>query len=411
MNHDPAEPRVTREKSGEHAPERGARNDAFSFWKLPEEWRAALVQSSDESEQAAEHYLLERYLGESGRRPPSAMSAYYRIKHLLPDRLRFRINSFAVRTRCQRQSPNWPCESALMDLWRGWVHDALARVGAEDGWHIGFWPRAARCCVVLTHDIESARGFDRMEDMAAVEEQYGFRSAWNIALAQYKVDWDRVAAMRARGFEFGAHGLCHDGRLFRSAEDFASLAPELEQLGRDHGLAGFRAPSTLRRAEWIAAMSFKFDSTFADTDPWEPQPGGTCSLFPFHLGGLIELPYTLPQDHTLLHLLHRDPLQIWTIKASWIASLGGMILALTHPDYIGRTPYLTEYEKLLSRLNAIEHAWRALPSEVAAWWRARSAMQLWQEDGVPRVRGDRADEAVAKLLSEEPLARSGNAAR
>jgi hypothetical protein len=40
------------------------------------------------------------------------------------------------------------------------------------------------------------------------------------------------------------------------------------------------------------------------------------------------------QDHTLIHLLHRDPLQFWCLKAQWIAAAGGMILALTHPDYM-----------------------------------------------------------------------------
>jgi peptidoglycan/xylan/chitin deacetylase (PgdA/CDA1 family) len=391
-------------ESAATAHERRVRNDAFSFWQLPENWRGALAETIEESETAAEHYLLERYLGDTQRRPPSAMETYYRIKHLIPDRLRFRINSLAVRARRRKQFPNWPCESALMDLWREWLHRALSRVGVDDGWHIGFWPGGNRCCVVLTHDVESASGLALMERVAEIEEKHDFRSAWNLSLAQYEVDWERVSRMRARGFEFGAHGLSHDGRLFRSQADFAALAPKIEGLARIHKLAGFRAPSTLRRAEWIGAMAFDFDSSFADTDPWEPQPGGTCSLFPFHLGRLVELPYTLPQDHTLVHLLHRDPLQLWTVKARWIASLGGMILTLTHPDYLGAGQYLAAYEELLQRLGKIENVWRALPSQVAAWWRQRSALSLFVENGVARIEGPDTSNAVAVRLSEEPLA-------
>jgi len=67
------------------------------------------------------------------------------------------------------------------------------------------------------------------------------------------------------------------------------LIPVIEKLAREHSLKGFRSPSTLRRAEWIAKMDFDFDCSFADTDPYEPQPGGTCSLFPFFLGKLVEL--------------------------------------------------------------------------------------------------------------------------
>ena len=39
-----------------------ARNDAFSFWKLPEQWRAALEPTIGPSEAAAERLLLEQYL-------------------------------------------------------------------------------------------------------------------------------------------------------------------------------------------------------------------------------------------------------------------------------------------------------------------------------------------------------------
>jgi peptidoglycan/xylan/chitin deacetylase (PgdA/CDA1 family) len=380
------------------------RNNAFSFWKLPQNWRQALEGTIEQSEQTAEYYLLERYLGSRDRRPPSALSAYYRVRRLIPQRLRYRINAMAIRTRRRSEFPNWPCESALMDFWRDWLKQSLERVGVHDAWHIAFWPHGFKCCIVLTHDVESRLGLERMEAVAEIEERHGFRSAWNLALAQYPIDWNRILRLRARGFEFGAHGLSHDGRLFRSRKDFAQLAPTLENLARRHGLKGFRAPSTLRRAEWIANMSFDFDSTFADTDPWEPQAGGTCSLFPFHLRDVVELPYTLPQDHTLIHLLHRDPLQLWTLKARWIASLGGMILTLTHPDYLSAGRYLNDYEELLKRLGEIEGAWRTLPSSVADWWRRRAKMSLYLDREKPRIVGESAD-AVAVRLRDEPLAR------
>lgn len=384
--------------------DRRLRNDAFSFWKLPENWRGALIGSVAQSARTAEYYLLESYLGGRERRPPSALGAYYRVKGLIPHSLRHRINALAVRTRRRRQFPNWPCESALMDFWRSWLQQSLERVEARDAWHIGFWPQGFKCCIVLTHDVESSFGLKRMESVADLEERHGFRSAWNLALAQYEIDWNPVRRLRSRGFEFGAHGLCHDGRLFRSPKDFADLAPTLERLAHRHGLNGFRAPSTLRRAEWIAGMSFDFDSSFADTDPWEPQPGGTCSLFPFFLGDVVELPYTMPQDHTLIHLLRRDPLQLWTLKARWIASLGGMILTLTHPDYMGGGRFLADYEELLKRLGEIENAWRALPSAVAAWWKRRARLALYVDGEEPRLMGD-AGGAVAVRLCDEPLAR------
>ncbi len=382
-----------------------ASNDAFDFWKVQEDWRGALDQSLEglTSGAIAEGYLFERYLDEKRRRPLASLGTYYRVKGFIPASLRHWINSVAVRLRRHSDFPSWPCEGALLDFWRVWLREALARVGAADGWHIGFWPGGAKCCIVLTHDVEGPLGFERIERMADLEQKYGFLSSWNLPLNQYPIDWGRVERLRARGFEFGAHGLAHDGRLFRSEADFAELAPLLQRLSREHSLRGFRAPSTLRCAEWIANMQYDYDSSFADTDPYEPQPGGTCSIFPFHLGRLIELPYTLPQDHTLINLLRRDPLPLWELKARWIAAAGGMILSLTHPDYIGSGPQLARFEELLKRLRDIPQSWRALPHEVATWWRRRARMTLRVQDGSPIIVGDDTAGAVPVALADQPL--------
>ena len=385
----------------------GGHNDAFSFWKLPQHWRVSLDSTMAESQAAVERYLFEEYLSREDRRPPSRMQAYYRIKNLIPAALRHRLNSAAIKMRGMRDFPRWPCESALTDYWRDWLQISLRTLDASDGWHIGFWPDGLKCCIVLTHDVEGPLGMSRMEEMADLEERYNFRSAWNLPLAQYSIDWNLIARLRKRGFEFGAHGLSHDGRLFRSEDDFSELAPKLQQLARAHGLKGFRAPSTLRRAEWIGRLSFDFDCSFSDSDPYEPQPGGTCSVFPFFLANLVELPYTMPQDHTLIHLLRRSPMQIWAPKARWIESLGGMILTLVHPDYCGSGRYFEEYETLLKQLSEFQSAWRALPSEVAAWWRRRDQMRLTvSRDGKsPSIEGPGSERAVARMLSSEPLAR------
>jgi peptidoglycan/xylan/chitin deacetylase (PgdA/CDA1 family) len=380
-------------------------NDAFSFWKLSEQWRDRLSPIIGPSQAGTEHYLFELYLDEKQRRPSARLGTYYGIKRLLPASVRHWLNWTVVRARRHSPFPSWPCESALLEFWATWLNCALESIETNDGWHIGFWPSNARCCIVLTHDVESPQGMARMERVADIEEQHGFLSSWNLPLAQYAIDWATVERVRARGFEIGAHGLAHDGKLFRSEADFAELTPQLERLANEHSLRGFRSPSTLRRAEWIARMAFEYDSSFADTEPYEPQPGGTCSLFPFQLGGLIELPYTLPQDHTLLHLLHRDPFQLWWLKAQWIAGAGGMILALSHPDYMGAGELLRRYGEFLKRLRDLPQTWRALPSTVAQWWRRRAQMSLCIENGEPMILGDDIGGAVAVRLSSEPLSR------
>jgi len=381
-------------------------NDAFAFWKLPEKWREALGSAIVRSRKEAEWYLFESYRPSSSGRQPRKIRAYYAIKPFIPTALRQRMRSLAVRACSVPSFPAWPCESALLELWSEWLEGALATLGQSDLWHIGFWPDGRNCCLVLTHDVEGPLGLERMEAMADVEEKFGFRSVWNIPLDQYPVDWHMVERVRARGFEFGAHGLRHDGCLFRSLKDFTELAPRLESLAREHQMRGFRSPSTLRNIDWLCTLNFDFDSTMADSDPFEPQPGGSCSIFPFFLNQrMVELPYTLPQDHTLTNLLRRDPLPVWMAKVEWIAKRGGMILTLTHPDYTGDAANLHKYAELLKRLNDLEFAWRALPSEVAAWWHKRAALQLVEGRDGPSVSGGDADRVVVKRVSAEPMMR------
>jgi peptidoglycan/xylan/chitin deacetylase (PgdA/CDA1 family) len=384
-------------------PPRG-HNDAFSFWKLADDWRVGLESEIELSEEAAEYYLYERYLSNANRRPPQMLKAYYRIKRLIPQGLRHRLNSLAIRLRGKSDFPRWPCESALLDFWRKWLREGMRLMGETDGWHIGFWPDGMKCSIVLTHDVETAAGMRRIETMAIMEESYGFRSAWNLPLQQYPIDWKMVDRLRGRGFEFGAHGLSHDGKLFRSECDFNRLGPILRKLADVRNLKGFRAPSTLRCGDWIEKLGFDFDSSFADSDPYEPQPGGTCSVFPFFMSDMIEMPYTMPQDHTLIHVLRRSPLPVWTAKARWIESVGGMILTLVHPDYCGVGENLKEYENLLKYLSKVSSAWRALPSEVANWWRQRDGLKLVVDGDTPVIEGPGASRAIARRLSSEPLA-------
>jgi hypothetical protein len=372
----------------------GLANDAFSYWKLPENCRGVLEELNHDSGKGSEFYLFEQYLPESRRRPPNALNIYYPFKQFLPRFLRHRFNAMFIRARLPSRFPGWPCESALIDYWKEWLARASALIDDSMRWRLAFWPNGYRCCVVLTHDVESRVGFDCIERMADLEETLGFRSCWNLPLGQYRIDWNRVERLRARGFEFGAHGLCHDGKLFRSRVDFERLAPIIERLAVEHGLKGFRSPSTLRSLEWISTMNFEFDSSIADTDPFEPQAGGSCSLFPYFLGPLVELPYTMPQDHTLIHLLNRNPISTWITKAMWIANLGGMILVLTHPDYIGSNRYLNLYADLLKRLQAVDSKWCALPSEVASWWRRRARAKLLVEAGEPHILGTDKDGIV-----------------
>jgi hypothetical protein len=95
--------------------------------------------------------------------------------------------------------------------------------------------------------------------------------------------------------------------------------------------------------------------------------------------GFVEMPYTLPQDFTLLVLLREQNNAIWRKKLDWIAAKGGMALLNTHPDYMSLNAtdrrfdrYPVElYTDLLDyvRERYGSEVWIARPSEVAAYWK------------------------------------------
>jgi hypothetical protein len=119
-------------------------------------------------------------------------------------------------------------------------------------------------------------------------------------------------------------------------------------------------------------LNIEYDSSFFDTDPFEPIPGGTMSIWPFFLGHFVELPYTLVQDHTLTIILRETTPRIWLDKVEFIKRYRGMALLNTHPDYLKDRDTLKIYADFLYRMKNSEGYWHALPRDVARWWRARS---------------------------------------
>src|SRR4029453_12622266 len=80
-----------------------------------------------------------------------------------------------------------------------------------------------------------------------------------------------------------------------------------------------------------------YDCSMPHSDPFEPQPGGCCSLWPFFIGRVVELPYTLPQDPPLFTLLDHRTAAVWFEQATSIEKEHGLIQCVTHPDrgYLG----------------------------------------------------------------------------
>jgi hypothetical protein len=296
------------------------------------------------------------------------------------------------RLQSRREFPSWPVETGLHDLYERLFQLAVGLAGEPVPW-LAPWPAGFSWALVLTHDVETADGCALLARVREAEERAGYRSSWNLVPARYSVNGGLVEGLRDGGFEVGVHGLHHDGRDLASERLLRERLPAMQEAAARWGSVGFRSPATQRDWRLMPLLAFDYDSSYPDTNPYEPIPGGCCSWLPFTNGDLVELPITLTMDHTLFVILgHRDE-SAWVEKANFLRGQGGMALVLTHPDYWGVEGLPRAYERLLERFASDSTAWKALPRDVAAWWRRRAGSSVARDGAGWRVEGLAAAEA------------------
>ena len=347
----------------------------------------------------------ERYTGPSSLKAEvrrRALMVYYLVRPVLPRSVQIAARRRFTRFQGTRPFPSWPVETALVDLYEWLFAEVVALAGRPVPW-LAPWPNGSTWALVLTHDVESQVGYERMHLLREPERKAGLASSWNFVPLRYRVDDATVRALAAEGCEIGVHGLRHDGKDLGSLRKLRSRLPAMREYAARWGAVGFRAPATQRRWEWMPLLGFDYDSSYPDTDRYEPFPGGCCSYLPYMNRNTVELPITLPQDHTLFAILqHRDE-TVWIEKARHIRDRGGMALVITHPDYADDPRVVHGYGSLLREFRDDPSVWHAVPREVSAWWRRRAGSRIEERDGAWLVRGPaEADGRVRFALPNEP---------
>jgi peptidoglycan/xylan/chitin deacetylase (PgdA/CDA1 family) len=343
-----------------------------------------------------EYYLEERFARRTRSAP--SLTLFYRLKPVIPRRAQI----FARRARARRlrqrhwgegRFPRWPIEPVLVTWREAQLRKQLRQSAGERVPVLGSWPHGHKFAYVLTHDVEGPRGLPQIEPLLEIEARHGMVSAWFLVADDYPVEPGLLDRLRAAGCEVGLHGLHHDGRLFESRKRFERQLPEIHRYLREWGAEGFRSPGAHRQAGWMPELGSSYDSSFHDTDPFDAQPGGCCSILPYFLGDLVELPITLPHDFTLFELLGERDIGLWREKVRWIVEHGGLVNVLVHPDYALTEERLRHYDELLGFLESLDGGWHALPRDVAGWWRRRAPLE--------------AELAEQGALPEEALAETG----
>jgi hypothetical protein len=347
-------------------------------------WESAICQaaagfdlpaSASTTEAVLVHTLGEGWRGPRRWQLSPAVRVYYLVKPWLPRQITRQLRRRHAVDALTRSELGWPVEDRYVRFqWEVMGH--LLRLREEPPlpfYH--FWPAGYEYGFTLTHDVEAAEGHALIAAVADLEERYGFRSSFNIVPERYPLDHGLLQDLRQRGFEIGLHGLKHDGHLFRSQAEFMRRAARINSHLQAQNATGFRAPYNHRHPEWMQALEIDYDLSFFDTDPFEPLPGGTMSIWPYFIGRFVELPATLVQDHTLVMLLGERSPRLWLEKVDFLERYRGLALVDTHPDYLRDDTTWQVYADFLQAMREREGYWHALPRDIARWWRARSEAQ------------------------------------
>ncbi|HYB24329.1 MAG TPA: hypothetical protein VED41_11055 [Solirubrobacteraceae bacterium] len=349
------------------------------------------------SERYLEHFRTEA----SRRLQRGAMQGYYLVRDMLPRRAQIWLRRLYAHGQRRTTFPRWPVESALHDFLDLFTA-ILAELAGEPLPRIGAWPHGHTWALVLTHDVETATGLAALDPVLELERGLGLHSSWNFVPCRYQVGDERVRELSEGGFEVGVHGLYHDGRDLESYARVQERLPGMRAAAERWQAVGFRSPATHRDWELMPQLQFDYDSSYPDTDPYEPQSGGCCSWLPFFNREMVELPMTMPQDHTLFEILRERDETLWVEKADFLRARGGMALLDTHPDYLVKERIMSAYRRLLERYAHDDSAWKPLPREVSRWWRDRAALRVERAGSEWVITGPAAGEARLELVEGQP---------
>ena len=297
---------------------------------------------------------------------------YYTFKCLVPRPLQIWLRRYVVRRKRTKYADIWPIDENACNPPERWTG----------------WPDGKKFAFVLTHDVETAKGLEKCYQLANIEERLGFRSSFGFVPGDYPVPEALRHGLTDRGFEISVHGLHHRHNPFRSESIFKRQAIEINRYLREWGSVGFRSPSMYHDLDLLHHLNIEYDASTFDTDPFEPQPDGMGTIFPFWvsnhdpLKGYVELPYTLPQDFLLFILMQEKNIDIWKRKLDWIVDQGGMGLLDVHPNYMNfnATSHYEAYparyyEKFLEYVKSKYEGqyWQPLPREVSRFWASQRA--------------------------------------
>jgi hypothetical protein len=331
---------------------------------------------------------------------------YYMARPFLPVLIRKHLQRFALRGWQKYPFPRWPVDTTVEQVIESIVAMALRESEHQTMPFIWFWPEGKQACALMTHDVETSDGRDFCQRLMDVDDSFGIKASFQVVPERrYEVRRSYLTGLAQRGFEVNIQDLNHDGRLFDNYEEFQRRSKAINEYGGLFNARGFRAALLYRNVDWLNWLRFEYDMSLPNVAHLDPQRGGCCTIFPYFIGDILEIPVTTTQDYTLFHILGDYSLDLWREQASRILERHGVMNFIIHPDYVTGDREMRLFKDLLAylvELRAKAGLWIPLPHELSEWWRQRSRMQIVKSGSGWEIVGEgkeRARLAYARLVN------------
>ncbi len=347
-----------------------------NHWKVDEKFAKGMDFLNEEI--IISRLLTENYIKK--RRPISTRLGIQYNK--IPVRLRNALFKILIKFKKDSGFPRWPIENYLENTRYNFILKLKEKFKKIP--YISFWPKG-KFAFALTHDMDTQSSFENIKKIRCIEKKYNFVSSWNVLANEYKINFDKLEELKKENCEIGSHGYNHDGLLsFLPKEKIDSRIKYCMEIFKKFNIRGFRAPQLQKSEDMLAVINnyFEYDSSMADTDILSivGMRCGCCSIFPYFIKNMVELPLTIPQDYRMIYTLRLDDdqiLDVWKKKIDFIIKSGGLVLINSHPDnhLSGSERGLRLYDKILNYISK-QDSYHDLPINIAKWWRERNLCKI-----------------------------------
>jgi hypothetical protein len=331
---------------------------------------------------------------------------YYSVRPLLSVAVRKYIQKAWLTNWSKQHFPKWPVDSTVDRLFGQLLHLSLKSQNLKQIPFIWFWPDGAPSCAIMTHDVETTVGRDFCSTVMDIDDTYGIKACFSVVPEHrsYEVTNNYIDSIWKRGFEVVVQDLNHDGRLFKDREEYLVRAEKINTYGKQYGATGFRAAVLYRNQKWFDSLKFSYDMSVPNVGHLEAQRGGCCTVMPYFVGDILELPVTTTQDYALFNYLNEYSIDLWKRQIELIMAQHGLVSFIVHPDYITEPREWKVYTSLLAHLAQLrdeQKLWIPMPGEVDRWWRQRAKMTIVEDQYGVRIEGEGSERARVAYASEK----------